>query len=91
MAILIADILRDTGCRPRGIVHVGANKAGEMSRHLSLEPALIVWIEADPAHIPRLHQAVAAAGSEVRQIVQVEMSQLEIYAGAPWPTSSRRR
>ncbi len=65
----VAKLMAEAGYRPRGIVHVGAHAGQEMPHYLALEPALIVWVEADPALLPRLRGAVEAAASPISQLV----------------------
>ncbi len=47
---------------PRGIVHVGAHVGQEIVEYASYDPALVVWIEADPRKFEELkaHQAQLA-------------------------------
>jgi FkbM family methyltransferase len=56
--MIIAGYLRDIGYRPQGIVHVGAHAAQEMQEYLTLEPKLIVWVEADPVIFAELEKAI---------------------------------
>jgi FkbM family methyltransferase len=60
--------MSSAGYRPRGIVHVGAHVAEEMEHYLELGPALIVWVEADPAQVVRLETAIRRRESPIRQI-----------------------
>jgi hypothetical protein len=49
---------------------MGAHHAEEMDDYLAMKPALIVWIEGDPAHIPVIEAAIAArAHLPTRQLV----------------------
>jgi FkbM family methyltransferase len=67
--MVLIDCLRRHGVQPRGIVHAGAHCAEEMDLYLGLGPALVVWIEADPALLPAIEARIAArAGNPTRQI-----------------------
>lgn len=65
----VADVLRDVGFRPRGIVHVGAHKGQEAERYLELGPELIVWIDAEQKWMPRLRKRALSSGGITRQLV----------------------
>ncbi len=64
----LADVIEDAGYRPRGIVHVGAHKGQEVERYLSLEPKLIVWIEAEETWMSRLNKLVRSSPPATRQM-----------------------
>lgn len=65
----VSQAMTDSGYRPRGIVHVGAHRAQEMDGYLALGPSLIVWVEADPVHLQRLHKVTAGHAGPTRQVV----------------------
>ncbi len=44
--MIIVHHLRNVGYRPKGIVHVGAHFGQEREGYKSLNPELIVWVEA---------------------------------------------
>jgi FkbM family methyltransferase len=46
--MIIAHHLRSIGFKPKGIVHVGAHAGQEMEEYLTLDPGVIIWVEADP-------------------------------------------
>jgi FkbM family methyltransferase len=54
--MIIADHLRSIGFQPKGIVHVGAHAGGEMAEYLTLNPSVIVWVEANPTIFGYLEQ-----------------------------------
>jgi FkbM family methyltransferase len=68
MKSLVSRVISAAGYQPRGIVHVGAHVAEEMELYLELGPALIVWVEADPAQAMRLGSAIRRRQAPIRQI-----------------------
>lgn len=69
--MIIVHHLRNVGYRPKGIVHVGAHFGQEREGYKSLNPELIVWVEADPETFAGLQRAVTPEEREAtpRQIL----------------------
>jgi FkbM family methyltransferase len=67
--MIIDRYLARHGCRPRGIVHVGAHRGGELGAYLALRPQRIVWVEADPDLVQGLRATAASARGDTEQVV----------------------
>ena len=45
---------------PKGVIHVGAHEAGELEKYVAMGFSTILYVEANPALIPRLKEKAAA-------------------------------
>jgi len=45
---------------PKGVIHVGAHEAGELEKYVAMGFSTILYVEANPALIPRLREKAAA-------------------------------
>ena len=50
----LSELCRRHGPNPRGIIHIGAHYAEERESYRRLGVSDVLWIEADPAHLPQL-------------------------------------
>lgn len=48
---------------PKGVIHVGAHEAGELEKYVAMGFSTILYVEANPALIPRLQEKAAACSA----------------------------
>jgi len=56
----LADLCRTLGIRPRGILHLGANEAGELPVYRRMGVERVLYVEANPAAAARLAERLKA-------------------------------